>query len=279
MPRRDRETKLTFAALSRRSNQVANFLRGLGLKRGDHLLLLLGNVVPLWETMLAAMKLGIVVIPATTLLTPDELAIASSEDAPRSSWPTQHQIAKCATLGGELVRIVVGARSKHDGWLPYEQAADVSGDIQGRWAHPRRRSAAALFHLGHDGQAETGAAQPTQLSGWRVVDDVLARAAAGRCASQYFFAGLGQARLELLVRAVECRRHRVRGQPAAVQCQGAAGDDRPLRRHHPLRAADGVAAAHPGEAGRPSRCRCAKSAAPASRSIPRSSSRCKPPGG
>ena len=47
----DKETKLSFATLSRRSNQVANFLRAQGLKRGDHLLLLLGNVVPLWETM------------------------------------------------------------------------------------------------------------------------------------------------------------------------------------------------------------------------------------
>jgi acetyl-CoA synthetase len=52
----NRETKLSFEALSRRSNQVANFLRAQGLKRGDHLLLLLGNVVPLWETMLAAMS-------------------------------------------------------------------------------------------------------------------------------------------------------------------------------------------------------------------------------
>ena len=38
------------------------------------MLLMLGNVVPLWETMLAAMKLGAVVIPATTLLTPSDLA-------------------------------------------------------------------------------------------------------------------------------------------------------------------------------------------------------------
>ena len=65
----NRETKLSFEALSRRSNQVANFLRAQGLKRGDHLLPLLGNVIPLWETMLASIKLGVVVIPATTLLT------------------------------------------------------------------------------------------------------------------------------------------------------------------------------------------------------------------
>src|SRR6201985_3167410 len=70
---RNHETKLSFEALSRQSNQVANFLRAQGLKRGDHLLLLLGNVVPLWETMLAAIKLGVVVIPATTLLTAEEL--------------------------------------------------------------------------------------------------------------------------------------------------------------------------------------------------------------
>src|ERR1700689_2491135 len=69
----NQETRLSFGALSHRSNQVANFLRAQGLKRGDHLLLLLGNVIPLWETMLAAIKLGVVVIPATTLLTPDEL--------------------------------------------------------------------------------------------------------------------------------------------------------------------------------------------------------------
>ena len=38
------------------------------------MLLLLGNSVPLWELMLAAMKLGAVVIPASTLLAPADLA-------------------------------------------------------------------------------------------------------------------------------------------------------------------------------------------------------------
>ena len=39
---------------------------------------MLGNEVPLWETMLAAIKLGAVVIPATTLLTPRTWSTASS---------------------------------------------------------------------------------------------------------------------------------------------------------------------------------------------------------
>src|SRR6059058_1486203 len=120
----DRQTKLSFSALSRRSNQVANFLRAQGLRRGDHLLLLLGNVVPLWETMLAAIKLGVVVIPATTLLTPDELRDRLDRGRAKVVVASQDQVAKFAGLGdGGLTRIVVGAPSKHDGWLPFEEAA------------------------------------------------------------------------------------------------------------------------------------------------------------
>src|SRR6202042_1261648 len=108
----NREKKLSFAALSSRSNQVANFLRAQGLRRGDHLLLLLGNVIPLWETMLAAMKLGVVVIPATTLLTPDELQDRLDRGRARAVVATQDQVAKFTKLRGDgLIRIVVGAPS------------------------------------------------------------------------------------------------------------------------------------------------------------------------
>ena len=121
----DKETKLSFGALSRRSNQVANFLRAQGLRRGDHLLLLLGNVVPLWETMLAAMKLGVVVIPATTLLTPDELRDRLDRGRAKIVVATQDQVTKFSGLGGDqLIRIVVNAPSKQDGWQAYEQAAE-----------------------------------------------------------------------------------------------------------------------------------------------------------
>jgi acetyl-CoA synthetase len=126
-----RETRLSFAVLSRRSNQVANFLRAQGLERGDHLLLLLGNVVPLWETMLAAIKLGVVVIPATTLLTPDELRDRLDRGRAKVVIASQDQVAKFAGLGGDrLIRIVVAASSGHEGWLPFEQAATFPEDFK-----------------------------------------------------------------------------------------------------------------------------------------------------
>lgn len=121
----DRQTKLSFAALSKRSSQVANFLRAQGLQRGDHLLLLLGNVVPLWETMLAAMKLGVVVIPATTLLTADELRDRLDRGKAKAVVAAEDQVAKFASLGAEnIARIAVGAAS--DGWLSYDDAAKAS---------------------------------------------------------------------------------------------------------------------------------------------------------
>ena len=207
----NKETKLSFAALSRRSNQVANFLRAQGLKRGDHLLLLLGNVVPLWETMLAAMKLGVVVIPATTLLTPDELRDRLDRGRARVVVATQDQVAKFAGLGGDnLVRIVVGATSTHDGWLPFEEAASAPETFTPDG--PTQADDPMLLYFTSGTTAKPKLVRHSQRS-YPVggsVDDVLARAAAGRRASEHFLAGLGQACLELLLRAVECRRHRVR---------------------------------------------------------------------
>ena len=118
------ETKLSFAELSRRSNRTANFLRDLGLKRGDHLLMLLGNVVPLWETMLAAMKLGVIVIPATTLLTADELRDRLDRGKAKAVVATQDQVAKFEGLGGEgFTKIVVAATAENKSWRRFEEAA------------------------------------------------------------------------------------------------------------------------------------------------------------
>ncbi|WP_375457113.1 AMP-binding protein [uncultured Methylobacterium sp.] len=115
------ETRFSFGQMSRRSNQVANNLRRLGLSRGDHLLLLLGNVPALWETMLAAMKLGAVVIPATTLLTGDELADRLARGRPKVILAGPEQAPKFAGLDtGSAVRLATGPGG--DGWLAYDAA-------------------------------------------------------------------------------------------------------------------------------------------------------------
>ena len=124
------ETKLTFAELAARSNQVANYLRQQGLKRGDHLLLVLNNVAPLWEIMLAAMKLGVVVIPATTLLTGEELADRVERGRARMIVADQDQVAKCAGLSRDGVVFVTTSAAKIDGWQPLGDAYKCSAEFK-----------------------------------------------------------------------------------------------------------------------------------------------------
>ncbi len=59
-------TERSFAELAERSDAVAVLLAGLGVGRGDAVLVMLGNQVELWETMLAVVKLGAVLVPTTT---------------------------------------------------------------------------------------------------------------------------------------------------------------------------------------------------------------------
>ena len=121
------ETKLTFAQLSERSNRVANELRRLGVRRGDRVLLMLGNVVALWECMLAAMKLGAVIVPATMLLARNDLADRFARGRVRHVVASADVAAKFADLPGDYTRIAVGADVP--GWFSYEKSYQASAQF------------------------------------------------------------------------------------------------------------------------------------------------------
>nr|ASV47050.1 AMP-dependent synthetase [uncultured bacterium] len=122
------EAHWTFAELAERSDRVANWLRGHGVARGDRVILMLGNQVELWETLLAAMKLGAVVIPATTLLTPADLRDRLERGGARHVVVGSGDAAKFDAVAGDYTRIAVPGRaggSAPQGWLDYTDAADA----------------------------------------------------------------------------------------------------------------------------------------------------------
>lgn len=123
-----RESKLSFAEMSVRSNRVANWLRAQGVARGDRILIMLGNEVPLWETMLAAIKLGAVVIPATTLLTPDDLADRLERGQVKHVVIGKAHTDKFADLPGSYTRVSVGGATA--GWLAFEDAYQASPEFK-----------------------------------------------------------------------------------------------------------------------------------------------------
>jgi acetyl-CoA synthetase len=126
------ETKRSFAEMSATAEQVAAWLRAQGVRRYDRILLMLGNQVELWEVMLAAVRIGAVVIPASTLLGPDDLRDRIGRGRVDHVVARSADAATFADIEGGWTHIAVGEPVQ--GWLAYDKAYEFGGDeaIDGR---------------------------------------------------------------------------------------------------------------------------------------------------
>ncbi|AQA02278.1 AMP-dependent synthetase [Mycobacterium sp. MS1601] len=122
------EQKVTFAEMAQRSNQVATWLRDKGVGKGDRVILMLGNQVELWESMLAIAKLGAIIMPTTGALGPADLTdrierggarfvIANAADTAKFDAPELEKVA------GDYTGISIG---EADGWHTYAEAYDTA---------------------------------------------------------------------------------------------------------------------------------------------------------
>ena len=117
---------LSFAHLAQRSEQVAAFLHGAGVKPGDRILIMLPNCTALWETTLATIRLGGVIIPATTLLESEDLRDRLERGRVKAIVTQSALAGRFGALAGAPVRIAVGETVA--GWIPYQRSheADAS---------------------------------------------------------------------------------------------------------------------------------------------------------
>ena len=118
------QRKLSFAAMAESSSRVANWLRAQGVRRGDRILIMLGNEVALWQIMLAAIKLGAVIIPATTLLTADDLRDRIDRGQVRHVIAGAVHADTFAHVPGDYTRIAVGGQVA--GWRRFAEAMTAS---------------------------------------------------------------------------------------------------------------------------------------------------------
>ncbi|HEX2901969.1 MAG TPA: AMP-binding protein [Jatrophihabitans sp.] len=119
--------RYTFAALSARSSRLAGWLAEHGVRRGTRVLLVLGNQVELWESMLACIKLGAVIIPATTLLSQADLADRLERGAVGAVIARADLTDQFPAADGWLPVAVGGPGT---GWLDYSEFADFDGTFQ-----------------------------------------------------------------------------------------------------------------------------------------------------
>ena len=155
-------TALTYGELAARSNQVANWLRSLGARRGDRLLLMLGNIAELWEVILAAIKLGVVIIPASTQLSPDDLADRIDRGNVRHVVTEEGLRTKFDGLGGDWTRVVVGPSSAPAGWHGYPDSYQASAEFAPDG--PTRASDPLLLYFTSGTTAQPKLVEHTQVS-------------------------------------------------------------------------------------------------------------------
>ncbi len=107
-------TERTYDAMARRSDQVAAWLAEHGVRRGDAVIVMLGNQVELWESMLAIMKLGAVIMPTTTAVGPSDLADRITRGGARYVLCNPVDAAKLEHVAGDYT--VLTTEQLHDAY-------------------------------------------------------------------------------------------------------------------------------------------------------------------
>ena len=114
------EATVTYAEMAARSTQVGAWLQSVGVGAGDRVLLMLGNQVELWEVLLACVKIGAVVIPASTLLAPADLRDRLSRGRVRHVVARSDVTDRFASLPGGWTPVTVGQPVQ--GWISYDDS-------------------------------------------------------------------------------------------------------------------------------------------------------------
>ncbi|MFG6492589.1 AMP-binding protein [Microbacterium sp. P03] len=115
----------SYGDLSLRSDRVANWLLGLGITRGDRVIVMLGNTIEIWEVMLALTKIGAVSVPTSTLLTAHDLAYRVEHGQARAVIAPTALADRTSLLDESVIRIGVGTDTPA-GWVNTDAAAEAS---------------------------------------------------------------------------------------------------------------------------------------------------------
>lgn len=132
------ELRRSFAELSRASDVLAAWLAEHGVGKGDPVMLMLGNQVEMWESMLALMKLGAVILPTTVAIGRVDLTDRVTRGSVTAVICNTADTEKFDGLTG-FTRISVGPAA---GWTDLHEAADRPHSPM---PHPRTKTTDPLL--------------------------------------------------------------------------------------------------------------------------------------
>lgn len=122
----------TFADMKKYSDKTANFLRSLGIKKGDKVMLLLKRHYEYWFAVLALHKLGAIAVPGVSMLTTKDLvyrfnaadikAVISTSDGETAEHVDE------AEPESPTLKIKIIARGKRDGWISFHEGMEAADE-------------------------------------------------------------------------------------------------------------------------------------------------------
>jgi acetyl-CoA synthetase len=128
------ERKATFEAMKDRSNKVANFLSNLSLNKGDRIMLMMPSSVELLEIFLGAMKAGCIIIPASTLLTSDDIRDRIGRGKAKCIFATGELSGRIDSAGVDSSVSKIGVGATQSGWTDYAEVDSQSADFRAKRA-------------------------------------------------------------------------------------------------------------------------------------------------
>ncbi len=124
------EKNITFADFTKSSKKLANVLAGMGVERGDVVMVMLGRDVEWWEIFTACIRMGAMISPGTTQLHSNDIEyriktagvscfITDTANAPKLDAVEEN-------VTGLKGKILVGGERK--GWVNYADVLDKASD-------------------------------------------------------------------------------------------------------------------------------------------------------
>jgi len=126
------ERIFSFADIKKYSNKTANFLRQVGIKKGDIVMLVLKRHYQFWFSMIALHKMGAIALPATAQLTTKDLqyrfnfarvkAIICTAEGDVSDYVDEAQ------KNSPTLELKIIARGEKEGWIGFDKGIEAASD-------------------------------------------------------------------------------------------------------------------------------------------------------
>lgn len=120
------ERVFSFGDLSRLSNKAANMFTDMGIKKGDHVMLVLKRNYQFWYVIIALLKIGAIAIPATHLLTTKDFVYRFEAADVKAVIATHHaDVAQYAEEADAQLNGCLNAKyivnGTRDGWTTFDE--------------------------------------------------------------------------------------------------------------------------------------------------------------